>query len=187
MTTTHQEWLEMSTRERVDFIFSLDRAGIEKLVQRSGWTLEQLMTVNDPLSTVEGASNEFENASDRVISAALEWAYRDNPAAVQSHKTWFLPSPEIKRARPARTEYVYLMRCQGLYKIGVSVNPEQRRRKIQGSGAFDVELICTIQSNDMFALETELHQRFSGKRVRREWFALNKTDIAYVQSLGGIQ
>ncbi len=104
---------------------------------------------------------------------------------------------ERKRAKAAKKEsqakgrrtsagFVYLVQSPtGLYKIGRSVNPNDRLKTFSVKLPFEVSFACLIQTEDMYALESELHRRFAAKRVAGEWFALDADDVDYIKSLQG--
>ena len=67
------------------------------------------------------------------------------------------------------------------YKIGIAKDHRSRLATRQTSIPFDlkIELICYVQNmrND----EKELHQIFKEKRIRGEWFKLDKEDIIIIK------
>lgn len=79
--------------------------------------------------------------------------------------------------------YVYLFQCRGLYKIGFSFYPDKRLRSLQTGSAHPIRLVHVIRTPLFRQIEKALHRRFSGRRVRREWFELDHRDIAYIRSL----
>lgn len=76
---------------------------------------------------------------------------------------------------------VYLMidHNTGFYKIGRSKSPLDRERTLQSEKP-TIELLCYWQlvENE----ERALHDYFAEKRVRGEWFALDKEDIEFITS-----
>jgi hypothetical protein len=81
--------------------------------------------------------------------------------------------------RTKRKGFVYVVRsATGLYKIGKSKDPENRLKALFISSPIELELIRKIETDDMHALEYELHLRFSEKRVQGEWFKLDDADLA---------
>jgi len=85
-----------------------------------------------------------------------------------------------------RAGYVYLILADsGHYKIGRSVNPDDRMKTFQLTLPFEVEFEHIVQCDDMVMLERELHQRFDHQRVNGEWFDLSPDDVDYIKSLGG--
>ena len=65
---------------------------------------------------------------------------------------------------------------RGFYKIGKSKSPLIRERTLQAEIP-TIELVHVIE-NDM---EKMLHEKFSKKRLRGEWFNLSKNDINYIK------
>lgn len=92
-----------------------------------------------------------------------------------------------KKGSPSnRQGFVYLL-CNevnpSIYKIGRTRNPKSRRETFGVLLPFDVEYVCLIQADDMYALERELHDRFADKRVNGEWFALSPDDVTHIKSM----
>ena len=81
--------------------------------------------------------------------------------------------------------YVYLINeINGPhYKIGRSVNPEDRTKTFGIKLPYKIEYEALIPTTDMHNLEAELHARFADKRVDGEWFALEPADVDYIKSL----
>lgn len=80
--------------------------------------------------------------------------------------------------------FVYLLQsASGNYKIGRTKNPDDRLRTFGVKLPFEVEYTCVIATDDMYALEAELHARFDAKWVDGEWFALDEADVQYIKSL----
>lgn len=81
-----------------------------------------------------------------------------------------------------KLSYIYLMynESDGFYKIGRSLNPQFRERTLQAQ-APKVNTIflspLTYQGN-----EKKLHNHFKEKRIRGEWFLLDKCDIEFIKS-----
>lgn len=70
---------------------------------------------------------------------------------------------------------VYLMlNCRNKYtKIGVSMYPQYREKTLQSEEP-EITLLATIRGGKN--MECELHQRFAAKRLRGEWFDLDRED-----------
>lgn len=80
--------------------------------------------------------------------------------------------------------FVYLLKSStGHYKIGRTANPKNRLKTFGVKLPFETEFIALIESENMFALEAELHERYAGKRVNGEWFDLSREDIEYIKGL----
>jgi hypothetical protein len=89
-------------------------------------------------------------------------------------------SENLERLRRSNfTVFVYLMEDlrNGLFKIGQSQTPEKREKTLQ-SEVPETSLRFYMPAHD--TAETELHEMFSKKRVRGEWFELTPQDILSV-------
>ena len=73
----------------------------------------------------------------------------------------------------------YLMKdfFRGVHKIGKSINPQIRERTLQ-SEVPTIELVHVIDED----IEKHLHEKFSAKRIRGEWFNLSNNDLNYITS-----
>jgi len=64
-----------------------------------------------------------------------------------------------------------------------SYGNDRRIEQLSTLPPFDIELICTIKTGDMFALESGLHARFRNKRINGEWFKLDQEDVDWLVKL----
>lgn len=88
--------------------------------------------------------------------------------------------PDINR-QTYKVGFVYLIREPfGRVKIGKAVNYKARLNQLNTSAPYGLELITALATNDMTSLESELHSRYAGKRVRGEWFELTDIDVAQI-------
>lgn len=78
---------------------------------------------------------------------------------------------------------VYLMECNGLYKIGFSNDVKARLQDVQISNPYTVTLEHVIYANNHAELEYELHQIFKHKNIRGEWFSLTSSDVSSIKAL----
>jgi hypothetical protein len=96
---------------------------------------------------------------------------------------------ENKRIRQERKKKravgcVYVIKHQGTYKIGRSRHPARRiEQEISPKLPHEVETVHIIETNDMYSLELELHNKYADKRLNGEWFELDEGDIAWLQTL----
>lgn len=69
--------------------------------------------------------------------------------------------------------YLYVMRSNGFYKIGISRNAEKRRAELQTGNPHYIESIvkinCLYERNARW-LEESLHRYFQRKRYNGEWY-----------------
>ena len=80
--------------------------------------------------------------------------------------------------------FVYLMydTSNGYYKIGISNKPYYREKTLQSEKP-TIELIASKQfpvRKIAESIEKSLHNVFSDKRLRGEWFELNKKDVEHI-------
>jgi hypothetical protein len=62
------------------------------------------------------------------------------------------------------------MECNGNYKVGISVRPEERRNTIQTSHANKVKLMGTFEPEDAYESERKVHNRLKKHNLQGEWF-----------------
>ena len=76
--------------------------------------------------------------------------------------------------------YVYLIRMNIDYKIGISKQPQKRLVEFTKL-PYPIEKICVEKVLDYKKVEKDLHEKFSAKRKRGEWFLLSKKDVDYIK------
>lgn len=80
--------------------------------------------------------------------------------------------------------YVYLIKsASGYWKIGKTINPDDRMKTFSVKLPFEVEYEHIIPCQNHHAAEDELHLRFASKRVNGEWFCLDASDIAWIKAI----
>lgn len=72
--------------------------------------------------------------------------------------------------------YVYLVKLDKHYKIGISISPDSRLQEFTLL-PYPLEDICIEKVNDYKQVEKELHKLYDDKRVRGEWFSLQQSDV----------
>lgn len=83
-----------------------------------------------------------------------------------------------------RTGYVYIIKSNGLYKIGRATNLDGRLAQLRTAAPF-LQEIHTIRSREFRELEAWLHWHFRDKRIAGEWFTLNGDDLEFIKSVDG--
>lgn len=70
--------------------------------------------------------------------------------------------------------FVYVLKCADKYKIGYSVNVEQRMSQLD-TRPFPLELIYKIESDVAFDIEQRMHNAYTelGYRLDGEWYSSN--------------
>ena len=105
--------------------------------------------------------------------------------AWRSVRRWW-PHRRLPRPLPAigRAGYVYVIRGRddGLYKIGLTVDPVKRLQTFQTARP-DLSFEHLIRCRDRYAVERRLHEQFARKRRRGEWFALDRGDLEAIKRL----
>ncbi len=83
-----------------------------------------------------------------------------------------------------RSGTVYLIRADNeLYKIGCTTNVDRRLAALRAQSPCEIKLVCTIEAQDRYEAEHNLHHVFHKKRIRGEWFELDEADIEQITAL----
>ena len=80
---------------------------------------------------------------------------------------------------------IYIIECNGLYKIGRSVNAKKRIYSLQETTPFPIKTIAIFSVEKMSQTEHELHQLFKQKRKKGEWFNLAEDDLNELWKISG--
>lgn len=80
--------------------------------------------------------------------------------------------------------YIYFLKENlfGHIKIGRSRNIKKRLRIFAAELPFETKLLCYFKTYNYEKIELELHKLFNSKRVRGEWFLLDKEDIEKIKN-----
>lgn len=98
---------------------------------------------------------------------------------------WVRKGRKKEAKRKPRPGFIYLLCGAGYYKIGLSKNVDKRITKIAPKMPFEVELVHTIETDDMEKAERFLHEKFADKRTKGEWFELDEADMAWIRAWDG--
>jgi hypothetical protein len=91
---------------------------------------------------------------------------------------------KIDKPQLTKLEYVYLAYMPPYYyKIGYSKTPKLRIANVGTKLPSSLKPIAIISTDNGYALEQQLHQMFSKKRINGEWFNLSEKDIEYIKGL----
>lgn len=136
---------------------------------------EHLPTIVDDvdwwLSLIEKGEVEDDGRSREQLQAMI-----DRLAAIDAS---FVPSgkPQQKPPRPSSSKsgFVYLFRFGDTtyYKIGVSVDVENRRKSIDSSSPLPIHMEACLYSESPYQLEKALHRALDQYRRNGEWFELS--------------
>jgi hypothetical protein len=126
---------------------------------------------------------------DKDAQEIIEVCKRDYEKYLEKQKRQEAKQGAKRSVKAERTGYVYLIMetVKGYYKIGRSVDPDNRLKTFEVKLPFQVEYICTIHTSDMYILEKQLQDKYKneGKHIDGEWFALTLDDVEYIKSLAG--
>lgn len=78
---------------------------------------------------------------------------------------------------PKKQGFIYVIKAEDRYKIGRSISKRSRIKTHQTSSPVEISLVFEQQVDDCVNMELELHDLFSDKRVKGEWFALDEKDL----------
>jgi hypothetical protein len=91
---------------------------------------------------------------------------------------------EHKKKAKKKDGWVYVLFCMGRYKIGVTTQSVHDRVSAIARGLpSEPQLVTTIKTQDCYGLESTLHDRYGGKRLKGEWFALSNEDVEYIKEI----
>lgn len=83
-----------------------------------------------------------------------------------------------------KKSFVYLI-CDGeKFKIGVTTKSlEKRLRELQTGNPYELFISNFYETNTPFKLETMLHNRFFGTKIKNEWFDMTAHDVAHFHEI----
>jgi hypothetical protein len=129
-----------------------------------------------------------------TLNKTLEYV-SNNPKDVELHNQWVKnqmrvaldsreskSEDEVKVEKPVKLTKIYIMKDNhtGHYKIGRSDNPTKREATLLSQKS-SIELIFHSEATPK--TEKSLHNLFEEKRVRGEWFELDKWDLKLIKGL----
>ena len=79
--------------------------------------------------------------------------------------------------------YLYLIKCNEYYKIGIAFDLDQRLSSLQGGNPYELEVVCAFKIKDARESEKLLHELFKDKRQLGEWFKLDYKDVEVIINL----
>lgn len=98
-------------------------------------------------------------------------------------------SNSFKRSSYVDTEdgYVYIIFIEDssgerFYKIGLARNVEARCKQHQTSTPFDIKVAISFYVLNMAKKEKQLHDMFSNKKIRGEWYKLSVDDLEAIKN-----
>jgi hypothetical protein len=106
----------------------------------------------------------------KIVRGMVEDSARERSCRAEAlRREYGRHNPGWRPSTARRAEQlVYLMECGDALKIGISVNPELRARRLASSLPNPVRVLATKAGGRY--LERELHNRFFNLRINGEWF-----------------
>lgn len=102
---------------------------------------------------------------------------------IEEQQSWGRYKNEPKPKKPKRKSQVYLMECGGKYKIGTSVNVDERRKQLDNR-PFPVEIVAVSPFlEEAYIFEAELHEFFKNFKIDGEWFDLSAKEVKRITNL----
>jgi hypothetical protein len=74
-------------------------------------------------------------------------------------------------------QYLYLIRCQQYYKIGIANDVQSRLAQLSTGNPFQLSVMAVYGFTNAEPVERAIHQRFAELRARGEWFCLETPDV----------
>lgn len=94
---------------------------------------------------------------------------------------YFQKSVSIKESAKS----IYLIECQGFFKIGSSVNVKERIAELQVGNPFLISFVASRWFRFSVHTERDLHRMLLTKRVvsarNKEWFILNRAELGWIK------
>ena len=85
---------------------------------------------------------------------------------------------------------IYLIKSlnEGIYKIGVSKNPNKRLKEVQTGNPAPVEIVQLYETENAYKIESALHNRYSHFNTHGEWFELSiKEEVSFLDTCVSIE
>jgi len=84
---------------------------------------------------------------------------------------------KIETIKNQKIGYIYVLKSGANYKIGRTSNFKARITQYKTANPDAIETIMVEKVNNYLAVEKQLLEQFSAKRINGEWFSLNDEDI----------
>lgn len=85
---------------------------------------------------------------------------------------------------------IYLIKSlnEGVYKIGVSKNPNKRLKEVQTGNPSPVEILHLYETENAYKVEKSLHNRYSHLNTHGEWFELSiNEELSFMETCSKIE
>ena len=142
---------------------------------------EFLMNINEVKKIIKASEKYIklwkQSEIDSYNKALLEIRLKENNDTKK-----YREREKIRKQEREEKRFIYLIlnKRNGLYKIGLSINPITREKTLQSEEP-EIEVIYTYKGG--FKIEKEIHNTFKDKRVRGEWFKLKSEDLELLNNI----
>lgn len=82
--------------------------------------------------------------------------------------------PSLKTRMRCASSYVYILECQGAYKIGIARDVRSRMQTLKTGNPFEIKFVYARLVFSARSLEAALHWWLLNRRIRGEWFMIDK-------------
>lgn len=113
----------------------------------------------------------YESETDGSISEYNDYLHEEREKAHETRRSF-----QSKRSID-RSGFVYIAESGGVYKIGMTKNPQKRMSQISPLLPHPINIIHVREVDDCSRAESFLHEKYASKRLNGEWFALSEDDI----------
>lgn len=111
---------------------------------------------------------------------------KDYPSVTVSRSKYNQPQ-KINQSAPAKKQCVYAIGNleQGVFKIGISLSPQERLKSIQTGYPYPLTILAaTNPIKNSHVVERQLHTQLSKYRLSGEWFSIEALNEINWESLG---
>jgi len=81
------------------------------------------------------------------------------------------------------SQVLYIIECQGFYKIGIASDIEARLAQLCTGNPFPLVVKTIYKFENADPVERAIHQRYKEQRKRGEWFELSYDDLKIIHSV----
>jgi len=99
-------------------------------------------------------------------------------------RQWLHRHPPMTEPTRLDRKYIYLVRCNEFYKIGITTDDhptiKDRMSSMRNGNPYPINLVFKARVNSAEKLERALHTCFKAKWIQGEWFNLDSVDVGLV-------
>jgi hypothetical protein len=177
--------IDRTERLRAFEFYTATSAGIPVFLNYQGMVLnaEELANLENRLSdfakVIRKIKRKYDGPKWDDWAANINRAEKERRETDRKIKDW--ETRQQPKAQPdcLRWVYVAINHRNGYHKIGYSKNPALREKTLQSEEP-EIELLFSYRGDGKH--EKELHEMFSHKRLRGEWFTLDDCDLTTIKN-----